>query len=100
MKPPRQMVQRWLLTLSHFDFEVEHRKGKSIPHVDYLSRNSTPNHGPDNKIEDETQEEDFKICSIVLRYGQIENVNWAARQNEDENLGIVKGWVAKEEPPE
>ena len=100
MKPPRQMVQRWLLTLSHFDFEVEHRKGKSIPHVDYLSRNSTPNHGPDNKIEDETQEEDFKICSIVLRYGQIEKVDWAARQNEDENLGIVKGWVAKEEPPE
>ena len=98
MKPPKQMVQRWLSTLSHFDFEVEHRKGKSIPHVDFLSRNSTPNQGPENKMEEEAQEEDFKVCSIVLRYGQIEDVDWAERQNEDENLRIVRGWVAKGEP--
>ena len=31
-------VFRWILRLQEFDLEIRHRKGKSIPHVDVLTR--------------------------------------------------------------
>lgn len=34
------MVQRWALSLSAYNYEIEHRSGKSIPHADFLSRYS------------------------------------------------------------
>ena len=33
------MLQRWALGLSAYNFDVEYRSGKLIPHADYLSRN-------------------------------------------------------------
>ena len=32
------MVQRWNIALSAYDYSVQHRPGKQIPHADYLSR--------------------------------------------------------------
>lgn len=32
-------IARWWCFLQTFDFQIEYRKGKHIPHVDYLSRN-------------------------------------------------------------
>jgi len=29
---------RWMIYLQQFDFKIEHRVGKKMPHVDYLSR--------------------------------------------------------------
>ena len=28
----------WMIYLQQFDFKIEHRAGKKMPHVDYLSR--------------------------------------------------------------
>ena len=38
MFPPRGLIARWLNTLSNFNFEVRHKKGKQMTHVDFLSR--------------------------------------------------------------
>lgn len=31
-------IQRWAVTLSMYDYEIEYRKGEKIPHADALSR--------------------------------------------------------------
>jgi transposase InsO family protein len=36
------MVQRWSISLSAYDYEIQHRSAKYIPHVDYVSRQSLP----------------------------------------------------------
>ena len=35
------MVARWIEKLEQFNFEIEHRAGKKIPHADCLSRINT-----------------------------------------------------------
>ena len=41
LNDPSGRLARWILHLSQFDFEVEHRRGSDIPHADALSRDST-----------------------------------------------------------
>lgn len=48
---------RWYLRLSEYNFTVEHRKGKNIPHADALSRNPVP-----PPLCDENAEE---ICAYI-----------------------------------
>ncbi len=31
------MVQRWAVSLSAYNYEIEHRSAKTIPHADFLS---------------------------------------------------------------
>jgi transposase InsO family protein len=40
-KSSAAMVQRWSIALSAYDYTIEHRSAKHIPHVDYISRNSS-----------------------------------------------------------
>ena len=37
-KATSAMLQRWSLDLSAYNYDIEHRPGKRIPHADYLSR--------------------------------------------------------------
>ncbi|MBM6549361.1 RNase H-like domain-containing protein, partial [Streptococcus dysgalactiae] len=37
-KSSAAMVQRWSIALSAYDYTIEHRSAKQIPHVDFLSR--------------------------------------------------------------
>ena len=39
---PSGRLARWILHLSSFDFEVQHRRGVDIPHADALSRDAAP----------------------------------------------------------
>ena len=39
-KVTSNMLQRWALEISAYDYEIVHRPGKDIPHADYLSRYS------------------------------------------------------------
>lgn len=35
-------VARWALALEEYDYEIQHRPGKNMMHVDALSRNPLP----------------------------------------------------------
>jgi len=35
---PEERRERWMIYLQQFDFKIEHRAGKKMPHVNYLSR--------------------------------------------------------------
>ena len=50
MQQPARMVQRWLHTLSSYNFQIGHRAGKSHTNADSLSRAT---HLPEN-LEEET----------------------------------------------
>ena len=39
-KTTSAMLQRWAIELAAYNYEIQHRPGKSIPHADYLSRHS------------------------------------------------------------
>ena len=41
LNDPSGRLARWILHLSQFDFDVEHRRETDIPHADALSRDST-----------------------------------------------------------
>ena len=40
------MLQRWAVTLSGYNYKIEHRSGSKIPHADFLSRYSFQNEPP------------------------------------------------------
>ena len=64
MQEPSGIIQRWLHTLSTYQFEIEHRAGKKHSNADGLSR---AEHIPENlqaaTLTDE-QEEIFEINQI------------------------------------
>ena len=97
MKCPKTLICRWLDMLSNFDFTVEHRAGKLIQHVDFLSRNNNPV----RRADDETKEEETTcyLNSIILRYGDIEDTNWRELQDEDSSLRILRRWLENDELP-
>ena len=37
--PENRRRARWILKMSQYNFKIKHRQGKSLAHVDYLSRN-------------------------------------------------------------
>ena len=48
-KTTSSMLQRWAIQLAAYNFEIQHRAGKAIPHADYLSRYS--HHDPPDSNE-------------------------------------------------
>ena len=100
MRAPKAITERWLDLLSNFDFTIQHRPGKNIPNVDYLSRNNQPHRKEDKMLEVEDGEIECHINSIMLRYGLIEQTDWKKLQMDDPNLRIVRGWIAKGATPE
>src|SRR6266498_4187227 len=37
---PEEQRRQWMIYFQQFDFKIEHRAGKKMPHVDYLFRSS------------------------------------------------------------
>ena len=35
---PEEQRRQWMIYFQQFDFKIEHRAGKKMPHVDYLFR--------------------------------------------------------------
>jgi transposase InsO family protein len=62
-------IARWWLDLQEYDFEVEHRPGTSMSHVDALSRNPvtevTVNHIEEKAFIDALQDGDEEIQTIL-----------------------------------
>ena len=65
--------------------------------MDYLIRNEQPNKSPVEVGNEEEQEDELRINSIVLRYGPIENIDWFKSQSEFPNFSILRSWGIKQE---
>jgi len=87
MEAPTGMIQRWLDTLSNFDFDVIHRPGKQHGNADALSRgyHLTPLSEEDTEVE-----LGERLCNIVA---YLEN-DWSPErlrelQKEDPDIQVV-----------
>lgn len=58
-------VARWALALEEYDYEIQHRSGKSMMHVDALSRNPLPEALLINENND----------SLIARFNQAQNAD-------------------------
>ena len=103
MKEPTGMLARWLQVLAEFQFTILHRPGKRHQNADALSRvHHAEPLGPDEQVDDvpgllvsaiegdEGGDEGFHIVIQELR----------AKQEDDENLGLIKKWIQSKYKPE
>ena len=69
LEPPDAMTARWLQTLAHFDFQVEHRGSKSHGNADHLSRapHAEPADGSTEDVEEECEEGVHVLGSLPQR---------------------------------
>ena len=98
MSPPKGITQRWLTLLANFNFDVEHRSNNKMNHVDFLSRDGAAR-AQTNTMMDNDNEAEFRVNSIVLRYGAIEDINWKKEQDEDPTIRLVRTWVINKQLP-
>ena len=92
MESPAGMIQRWLDTLTNFNFEVEHRAGTQHLNADSLSRaeHASP---PDNEVDISMGEMAAASLSSVQ-----EDPIWTPdfihqQQQTDEDLLFILKWV-------
>ena len=97
MKLSRGIWFRWLAEVQSYQFDVVHRAGRLIPHVDGLSRSG---HLPPPE-EEETQEQEEFIQSIeeTEYIVELEEVlcpeGLIQAQRNDKNIGQVLTWLAE-----
>lgn len=78
-------IARWWLDLQEFDFEVEHRPGTSMAHVDALSRNPvTICHIEERELIDALQQGDEEIQNIL------QEMKRDVKSNSKSGHGILK----------
>ena len=73
MKNPSGKLARWILRLEEYSFEVIHKPGNLIPHVDALSR--TP------------------VVNAIFVNGFWSRDEFVVAQNEDSDIACIKKWV-------
>ena len=87
------MIQRWLHTLSTYQFEIEHRAGKKHSNADSLSR---AEHIPENNqpatLTDEQEEIIFEINQIPKWNAE----HLKTEQMEDEDLKLIRSFKRKQ----
>ena len=105
METPIGMIQRWLDTLANFNFKVQHRAGTAHGNADSLSR--APHLSEDPRCDlDVAQGEQigalFQLGKLISSLS--EQTSWTPEwvrqgQEEDEELGTIRRWVAAGTPP-
>ena len=88
--------------------------------VDYLTRDGVNTETAGVQAEEDQEEADMKILSmqgtetsrrssmeteesinsIVIQYGDIENVDWSKSQMEDMTLRVIRNWVLQSKIPD
>ena len=120
MRAPRQIVSRWLNTITAYNFKVFHLKGKLNTCADFLSRlkNTT------NEKVDDGDEGPFVICAVeeeteiqpgsavvhntqpgatgraqVPSQPDIRGLNLKNGQQEDDDITTIRKWIEEEKIP-
>ena len=96
MQHPSGMIQRWLHTLSTYQFQVEHRAGTKHANADGLSRAT---HIPPNENEEELTDEKENIFQLnqVSRWNP---THLRVAQENDTDIQPVKEALEKGEKPD
>ena len=93
----RGIFFRWIMENQSYQFEVRHRAGRLIPHVDGLSRSS--HLPPPDKEEEEEQDEYVQSLHAAGYIAEIEEAlcpeGLLGAQRNDENLKHVFAWKAE-----
>lgn len=90
-------IERWALFLEEYDFELEHRAGDRMKHVDALSRQQVLIQDEINETEETGEENgegsDLFVSKIVLAQGRDENI---LTMIDSVNSGTLKGYEIRE----
>ena len=99
IEEPKGMILRWLETLSNYDFEIQFRPGKQHGNADALSRidNALPLEVGE-MLDDHLEVHNGHLAPLLPSAPAICE-DMAARQDEDQELALVKGWVRTGEWP-
>lgn len=110
-KPPVGRLFRWMEILQEYDFQIEHVSGKSIPHVDALSRlhedstDSTADQGtPESKSNLSPEAPVFvpraerPECPVLVRRLDAETGDVEVQDGTDEEAEVTSSTEAEVEP--
>ena len=97
MSCPSGIIERWLMSIADYNFEVEHRAGKKHLNADGLSR--LPSH---STLTEEEMEEAVAVHAITPVSQQSKLIDHnkdelRRLQMEDEDLALVHGWLDTKE---
>jgi hypothetical protein len=129
LRMTKGIIQRWLQELASYQFHVVHKPGKLNSNADGISRSPQILEEPTLKDMMETAEFDQYVCAVhhrsegTLEYGvdtlnlnqiehdeeaalplvavpgQVNIPDWIMRQDEDDELKLVKKWVKDQVKP-
>ena len=85
MQQPAGMIQRWLHTLSTYNFQIEHRAGKKHTNADSLSRAT---HLPENLEEETLTDEMEEVIFQINPYAKWNVETLKAQQENDPDISI------------
>lgn len=89
-------IARWWLDLQEYDFDVEHRPGTSMSHVDALSRNPVAiNHIEDKDLINALQDGDKEIQSLIKNLHLEIKANKNKKKGLDKDFKIVNGLLCR-----
>ena len=93
IEEPKGMILRWLETLSNYDFEIQFRPGRQHGNADALSR---LDHAPPLEVQ-EVLDEHLEVknggIAALLPTAPVVEGDLAQRQDEDQELLLIKEWV-------
>ena len=96
MEQPRAMESRWLETLAHFDFTIQHRPGKEQVNADILSR--LPHIEQMPPICDDSEDAIAALSDAYSEFPTITSDDWKNAFHNDTTLLTVKLWILEGKP--
>ena len=102
-KEPDGMVARWIEKLEQFNFHIENRAEKKIPHADCLSRINTEDEELTafvNAIVPDVEQDDTDYSSRGWQLHKLQRVKLRDSQQSNNILKEVYSWVINKKIPE
>lgn len=89
-------IARWWLDLQEYNFEVDHRPGTSMAHVDALSRNPlTVHHIQEKDLIDALQDDDKEIQALLLNLKLEQEANKKKKEGLAKDYRLVDGRLCR-----
>ena len=94
LRMTKGIIQRWLQELASYQFHVVHKPGKLNSNADGISRSpQILEDGVDTFDLNLIEQDEEAALPLVAVPGQVSIPDWIIRQDEDDDLKLVKKWV-------